>query len=491
MPLPSHIAHGLRWSVVRQLILARVGTAAVLAIARLLTPAQVGELNMATIVYSGLLLLVQAPLRDAVIFFQADEAESSSAIFALLVGAAVAAVGLVWASAEPLAAYYNFPQAAGLTRGMALVFVGQAAAVVPAALLLKRFLFKQHELWQVAAETVFTIVLIPLLWAGWGAWGVIVAYGASSAVWMMATWWASGFRPQWPTRTAVRRVLRFMRPLLGTQLLTYLIRNLDNAAVGRLGATALGHYSFAEGQSGFVVAGVSLSISQVALPSLAAVQHQPATFREQWLGLVRLTAALTIPAHLGMWVLADLVVWLFFGGQWLAAVPILRAYLTFRLLQAVLVVGDVALSAVGQPAVRWRYDVLLVPLFAGAVGAAVWLGRDVATIGWVLAAVRGLVGLAYLRAVLRVVGVAPRALLAQVWSSAVAAVAMALLVGGIYGWLAPLAWERWAGQVGALAGLAALGVGSYTALLWILDRTAAQAVWSAVRGIFKINSGDA
>ena len=63
----------------------------------------------------------------------------------------------------------------------------------------------------------------------------------------------TGFRPAWPVwgpgRAAYADILRFSRSLFGSKVLLYLKSNLDNAAVGTLGESALGWYSLGEEQS--------------------------------------------------------------------------------------------------------------------------------------------------------------------------------------------------------------------------------------------------
>lgn len=388
--LNNKIESGLRWSVIRQLILAVVGTAAVLAYTRLLEPGAVGQFTIATIVYSGLYLLIQAPIRDAVVYFREDEHLYESGAFWLLMGFSTAAVMVVLFLAGPIATYYEFPQAAGLTRGMVVAFWFQALALVPAALLLKQFKFAQHEMLLVAAETIFSAGVISMLLLDFGVWSLVVPAVVRSAFWAFVTWWVTGFRPSWHTLTHIyAQIIRYSRNLIGTQFLIYLNRNIDNAAVGRLGDSQLGLYSFAEGQSGFVVLGVGIPVSQVALPALAAVQNQPSEFRRIYLHMLRLTASLSTPAQIGAIVLAPLIILVFFGEQWLPAVAAMQAYLIYRLLQTLLEITDAAMSAAGRPDVRFKIDLLQLPFFVAGTWVALTTWGTITAVAMMLAAVRG------------------------------------------------------------------------------------------------------
>ena len=73
--------------------------------------------------------------------------------------------------------------------------------------------------------------------------------------------------------------------------------------------------------------------------------HQLDKVRQIYLDMLRLTATLSTPMQIGAFVVADLGVALFFGEQWLGAIPVFRAYLAFRLVDVLLRISDSATSA--------------------------------------------------------------------------------------------------------------------------------------------------
>lgn len=488
--LNQRIETGLRWSVVRQLILAFVGTAAVLAYTRLLEPGAMGQFTIATIVYSGLYLLIQAPIRDAVIYFREDEQLYESSAFWLLLGFSTAATVAALLLAAPLANYYEFPQAAGLTRGMVIAFWFQALSVVPAALLLKRFSFAQHEMLLVVAETIFSAGVIGLLLLGFGAWSLVIPAIVRSIFWAGATWRVTGFRPlRRIAREIYVNILRYSRNIAGTQFLIYLNRNIDNAAVGRLGDSQLGLYSFGEGQSSFVVLGVGIPVSQITLPALASLQKQPGEFRRIYLEMLRLTASLATPSQIGAIVLAPLIIIVFFGEQWLPATAAMQGYLVYRILQTLLEITDAAMSAVGRPDERFKMDLLQLPIFVGGTWLALTLWGSITAVAWTLATIRASIGLVYLAISLQIAHTSLADLWRYLWPSTAAALVMGIVVylgqqSGILGVANVVVSLEVAPSFGrniiALITLILAGFLTYIPTLYLLDRSGTLAVGRAI-----------
>jgi O-antigen/teichoic acid export membrane protein len=470
------VESGLRWALMRQIVTGLAGTVGVLAYTRLLQPEDLGASALAFLVYTGLLLLIQVPIRDGVVYYQGREAGHDSAALWLLLAFSAAAVVLVMLLADLLGRFYNSPHAAGLTRGISVAFVFQALAVVPAGLLLRRFRFAIHE----GLQTVFILVLfvgwIGLSAMGFGPWSLVLPQIVGSAFWAISTWLAAGFRPILrPGREAYRGILRFSRSLVGSQLIVYLKAKIDNAAVGTLGEGPLGWYTFGEDQSTFVSFGVGATVAQVALPAMAAVQDRIKDVRRITLDMLRLTATLSTPMQIGAIVLADLGISLFFGPQWLASVPVFRAYLAFRLVGTLTLIGDAATSAIGRPDIRLMLDLAQLPFFIAGVwfGLRVWGG--ISGVAWTLAVVRAVAGLVYLGATMRVTQGTLGETFRYLMPSSVAGMVMGILVYRMRSYdvlrrlTSPISQTRLADGL-SLTGLALAGAVLYFVILFALDR---------------------
>jgi PST family polysaccharide transporter len=460
----------------RQVVTGLAGTVGVLAYTRLLQPEDLGASALAFLVYSGLLLLIQVPIRDAVVYYQGRKAGHDSAALWLLLAFSAVAVVLVLLLADLLARFYDSPHAAGLTRGLAAAFVFQALAVVPAGLLLRQFRFAIHEGLQTAFILFLFVGWIGLSASGFGPWSLVLPQIVGSAFWAISAWLVAGFRPILrPGQEAYSDILRFSRSLVGSQLIVYLKAKIDNAAVGTLGEGPLGWYTFGEDQSTFVSFGVGATVAQVALPAMAAVQDRIEDVRQITLDMLRLAAVLSTPMHIGAIALADLGISLFFGRQWLESVPVFRAYLAFRVVGTLTSIGDAATSAIGRPDIRLTLDLVQLPVFVAGVwfGLRVWGG--ISGVAWTLAAVRAVAGIVYLGVTIRVIRGTPGETLRHLMPSSVAGLAMGILVCSMrshnvmHRLTYSISQTRLADGL-SLTGLALAGALFYFVILFVLDR---------------------
>lgn len=465
--LDPKVESGLRWAMIRQIITIPVNSLGTVAYARYLQPEDLGAFGVAFLVYSGLFLLVQTPIRDAVIYYQEEEEAYASAAFWLLMGFSLVAITFVLLLADPLAEFYQLPVAAGLIRLITLHFFLQAIAVVPGALLLKRFRFALHEgLQAIELLILFAGWIILSAW-GFGAWTLVIAPLMGSLFWAAGTWLTAGFRPTWqPKREIYRDILRFSRSIFGSKLNVYFRLNLDNAAVGTLGAGPLGHYNLGEGQSAFAIIALGKPFAQIALPALAAVQEKAEEFKKIYLQMLSLMATVSTPAQIGAIILADLGITLFFGPQWSGAIPIFRAFLAFRVLDVLLRMSDSATSAIGRPDIRLKVDLLQLPFFVAGTwfGLQVWGGMM--GVAWSLIIVRLIAGLIYFMATLRVTGITIRQTFRALLPSSLAALLMAIILVAIRSTGLLSVWS----DVLSLLMLTILGMISYFTILFALDR---------------------
>jgi O-antigen/teichoic acid export membrane protein len=204
---------------------------------------------------------------------------------------------------------------------------------------------------------------------------------------------------------------------------------------------------------------------------MAEVQARLVEVRRIYLEMLRLAATLSTPWQIGAFVLADLGISVLFGEQWLGAVPVFRAYLAFRLIQALLAITDSTISALGRPQVRFAVDLAQLPFFVAGLwfGLRVWGGIE--GVAWSLTVVRTAAGLVYLALSLRLTKLAAGALLRALLPSSLAAALMGLLVYGLRYTTVVRAWSAAGYPLAVLVFLILVGVLSYFVLLYGLDRS--------------------
>lgn len=242
-------------------------------------------------------------------------------------------VSLVTA-ADALAAFFKEPRAADVLRVMSLICLVNAVTAPAASLLKRRLDFKTQQIGFLASYFFgFVVVGIPLALHGAGVWSLVAAWASQSLV-MAVTLYAHVRHPIrplfWYGQGAAQG--KYSVTVLATNLLNWIIGNVDRVVVGRLLPTqAIGLYATVYNFIYVPTASV-LSILQPVLFATTARAAEgdedaaPAVERLER-GLCAVVAAVglyLLPVFACAAMLADELVLVMYGPAWGGAAVILR-----------------------------------------------------------------------------------------------------------------------------------------------------------------------
>jgi PST family polysaccharide transporter len=237
------------------------------------------------------------------------------------------AMSLVGIALSPLVAdFFSRPSVAPLFAAVSLGFTLTALGQTQVALLTREMAFRSLEIRQIISILFGAAAAVALALAGAGAWAIIAqtlcTAGASTAlVWTLSPW-----RPQFVFSAESFRTLgSFGFKTLLSKFLLYLNLNGDNLLVGRyVGARALGIYSVAFNVMFLPISRVITPIRDVFYAAFVRLQNDPPRLGDVWLRVNRIASSLTVPAFLGLVVVAPDFVTVVLGPRWHAAIPVLQ-----------------------------------------------------------------------------------------------------------------------------------------------------------------------
>jgi PST family polysaccharide transporter len=338
---------------------------ATFVVARLLRPGDYGLVGMAG-VYLGLAALVsQIGVADAVITLRYLTRRRLAELntVALFVGIALLIVSC--GLAFPIARFFAAPPLRSIIIAVSNTYVINALQVVPRALLQKELRFKLLAFMDTVRAGATTLATVLFAWFGFGYWSLVYGPITGSVVSTVLTlcWRRHGFAV--PRLGKLYRELRFSGHVTLSGIGWYLYSSADFLVAGRmLGEAPLGDYMIAYTISSAPIDKIGNLITGVTPAFFSALQTDKSELRRYFLRLSEAIAYLTVPASIGIALVADYLVPAMLGPKWSGVVGPLRLLgvcVAFRSLTTILpklltaindtrfVMWTTALSAIVMP----------------------------------------------------------------------------------------------------------------------------------------------
>ncbi len=428
------VVRGLLWQLLGRGTWQLSQVVVVVLLARLLTPREYGVAGMVLVVISFEPLIAGTGFASALV--QRPEISELDKSTVFWTNAAIGLVAcLVGVAVSPLVGdFYGTAQAGTLFAAVSVALLLSSLSSVQGALLIREMDFRRLELRSMGATLVGAVVAIAVAAAGGGAWALIGQQLAFYVVSLVLLTGFSRWRPRMMySRASLREVRRFGGEVSGTMLMAQLTQNSDNVLIGRfLGASSLGLYTFGYSLIMLPVSRIASPVVQVLFPVFSRLQHDLERFASLWMRSLRLMTAITLPAMLGLIVVAPDMVRVVFGDRWQHATPIIQLLSAVGFTFGIGNLNGIALQALGRTKVLFRYSCLL--FGAALVSFVVGLNWGIVGVASCFAAVNVFVQPFYLHLTAKALGTGlgecGRAV-SGVLQTTAAAMAVALLVRGV------------------------------------------------------------
>lgn len=446
-------------------------------LARLLVPDDFGLVGIGLLVVGYLEIVNDFGVSAAVIQRRDDHLRTADVAFwtNMMLGTVLTVAGV--AAAPLIADFFQEERATTIIQVLSLTLFVSSIGAIHEARLRRELDFRRRAGPELAKGLVKGTVAISLAAFGAGAWSLVWAQMASAIIGSLMYWRALPWRPRrrWDGSIA-RSLLGFGSQITLVGLLGTVLRNVDYILVGRwLGTRALGLYTLAFRLPQLVVEGVATIVGQVVFPAFSRLQDDPARMRAALARVLTMTSLLIAPLGIGIALVADPFVRVFYGERWAPAITTMQLLAVYMVVQsASRNVGDLY-KAIGRPGIlttlavaklTFTVPALIVAVPHGIVAvAATQVGAALVATGIDLAVASRRVGLRA-RDVVAVFAPAARATTVM----AVAGIGCSVL----------LTDQR---PAITLAAVVIAGVVSYCGALWLLDRDRARDLVSLVRRV--------
>jgi O-antigen/teichoic acid export membrane protein len=356
----ARVLTGVAWKAGSAVTLQLSRAITSIILARLLLPSQYGLASMALVASSLVFVFADVGLGAALVQRrEVTEADRSTVFWiSVFVGSLLTAVGILCSGY--VADFYGRSAVGPLFAVFSISFVLTAISSTHIAMFTREMDFRSLELRQIISYLAGAAVGISAAATGAGAWAIIFQQLTISAVGTALLLAFQRWRPRLVfSRASLRSLGGFGGNVFGTRLLFYCNRNADNILIGRfLGAGPLGAYTIAYNVMLLPFSQLAGPLQEVLFPAFARVQADSARVGSMWLRANRVVGSITIPAFLGLAVVAPDFVEVLLGNRWRGAIRVMQILCFVGLLQSVQRMNSSVLEARDRTGVLLRFSVV-------------------------------------------------------------------------------------------------------------------------------------
>ena len=374
---------GLFWTSLAKGAQGLVQLAAMLVLARLLSPQEFGLFAAALVVAGFSAIFSELGVSAAIVQRPVLESRHIRSGFTLAVGVSLIVGPVVFFSADTIAGFFQIPALADVVRLMSIGFPLQGIATVAQSLGQRSFRFSWLASVDAGAFAVGFLMVAPALTLlDFGVYALVGAYLAQQAVRTALLLWGSPheMKPMFERR-AVGELLFFGAGFSVAKLANYFATQADNMVVARwLGPTALGHYAYAYQLMASPATLFGQILDRVLFPTMASVQHEPERLTRAYGSGVFACATVILPASAVIAILSPEIVLILLGPGWIDVAVPLRILACGMLFRTSYKISDTIVRATGAVYARaWRQVVFAMAVVLGALVGQNWGLAGVAT----------------------------------------------------------------------------------------------------------------
>jgi O-antigen/teichoic acid export membrane protein len=450
------VLKGAAWSIAMRWTIRGLGLVSTVVLARLLTPADFGLMAMAMLVVAFVDAWLSFGLETALIQNQDATREYYDTAWTLRIIQSIAVAIFVAAAAPFAAAYFKEPRVVPVIWVICLGLVVSGFSNVGVVAFRKELELQKEFRLQVTAKVIgFFIGVGAAVWLR-NYWALVIGTVSGFGVSCILSYLMHPYRP----RLSLSRVCElwsFSQWMLIRSIGHFAEMRADEVLVGGLGSTRqMGLYNVAAELGRLPGSEFAAPLNQALVPGFAKLQHDTRRVAAAYLSALGAVSTVTVPAGIGLALVAHDLVVLLMGEQWAQAAPLL---VLLAISGAVRTGDSLATSFVlgtGRPrmaaAFSWLNAFLLVGIALPLIG-----GRGAE--GVALAKIAGGIVLTIFICfgITRVSEVAAKDFVARLWRPAVAAGLMAVIVVSVpasgSGLLADLILKVFVGMVSYCAAL--------------------------------------
>lgn len=372
------VLKGVFWTGLQLVINQSFSFIVKLILARLLLPEQFGIIGMATVFTGFIQVLTELGIGAALVQKKEDTLQPSHYYTAFW-------TGIVWSILlflimafliAPLAAtFYHESSLRLIIPVISLGILLSPINLVNKAQLTKSMNFKKIAAIEGGANIAAGIISVILALLGAGVWSL--AFNSTAIILFAIPFYfrATGWFPKmiW-SKQAFREVFGFGIFATGTNIVNYLINNVDYLLIGKLlSAQLLGAYTFAFVLTDTFRSRLMSVINNVMYPLYGKKQSEPDSIKKYYLKVVSYNCIIVFPIMVILFTIGEPFILRVFGDKWHESIMPLKILSIAVMIQMLTNSNTVLIRALGRPGLEMKLQLVKAAVYLPTVAYGIYI----------------------------------------------------------------------------------------------------------------------
>lgn len=365
------VTRGGSWMVAARFARTAITVLGMVALARLLTPAEFGVVAITTTATILSLVIIEGAIDFPALRHDNLSRDSVQSMIWTALLLIVPFAVMLFTAAPFIEAGLDIQQMGSALRGVIPVFFLQVFFVGGSAVLRRQHRFRQSATISVASVAIYMALAVVLAFLNFGIWSIIIAQNVSMLLTAIALARSAQLSLRWPRRFTLAAVGRVGAYGAASRILAWFWSSIDTIAVAAtLGPAATGLYTRAYNISVQIKEPFS-ALDAPTRQAMIAVRNRDGDVGPQAAMMLRLITMATAGAAAICAVLREPLVMILLGDQWRASAPILAILIIGLPARIALMFFDGLATAAGSmPNMMLRHGLLCVVVGGGVFAAA-------------------------------------------------------------------------------------------------------------------------
>lgn len=319
--LKSKTVKGVGWSFADSIGSQGITFIVGLVLARMLTPAEYGLIGIILIFVNVFNSIVNSGFSAALIRKKDATDDDYSTVFITNMAISVVLAIALFFSAPLIADFFDQPQLDALSKAMSCIVVINALGLVQFTILTKRIDFKTHTKISLIASISSGIIGIGMALAGYGVWSLVGQQISRQLLNTLLLWLYNKWIPKMHFSTkSFKELFGFGWKLLVSSLIDVAWRDIYQIVIGKCYSPAtLGQYTNAHHFGSIFSSNLTSIIQRVSYPVLSSIQDDKDRMKQAYRRVIKVTMLVTFVLMLGLAAVAQPLILVLIGEQWIIA----------------------------------------------------------------------------------------------------------------------------------------------------------------------------